>query len=233
MPTRLWWVRPESFPSNPAALGLLSAEERARHQRFLPPEKRHEYLLTRVLVRTVLGEELGMAPEALRFVQNEWGRPELSPPSQVRFNVSHTDGMVVILVSTDYEVGVDTERLARAPALLTLAPRVFALQELSDLNGLPTDLQAHRAVVLWTLKESYIKARGRGLSLPLGGFSFRFDDAGVHLDVDPELEDDGGRWQFQTLTLGSHLVSTAIANPPRESVEVETLEAAGMLRAFR
>lgn len=63
--------------------------------------------------------------------------------------------------------GLTQEQLARAPDLLALAPTVFAPQEQSDLAALPANEQARRAVVLWTLKESYIKARGMGMALPL------------------------------------------------------------------
>lgn len=225
MSTRLWWVRPESHQANPAALALLTPEELAQRQRFIPPEKRHEHLVTRVLVRTVLGEALGVAPESVAFLPNAWGRPELPPPSTLKFNISHTPGLVVCLVSSKHEVGVDTELLSRAPKLLRLAPKVFAPKEQSDLMALPEGEQAQRAVTLWTLKESYIKARGRGLSLPLDGFAFRFEGDAIHLEVEPALEDDGTRWQFRTRTFGSHLISTAIECPSGEWVDVEVAEA--------
>lgn len=213
MDAQLWWVNPDTFVASPAALGLLSAQERAQHQRYIPAKKRHEYLVTRVLVRTVLGRALGVAPQSLQFVSNAWGRPALLPPAPLHFNVSHTDGLVVCLLSTSPEIGVDTELLARGPDLLALAPRVFAPRELSDLAALSASERPHRAVRLWTLKESYIKARGMGLALALDGISFGFDADQVHLDVAPALQDDGGRWQFQTQLLGSHCVSTAQARP--------------------
>ena len=216
MTTRLWWVRPEDFQASPAALALLNAEERQQQQRYIPPAKRHEYLVTRVLVRSVLGEALGIAPEALQFVANEWGRPALAPGSTstpIYFNISHTDGLVVCLVSTEYELGVDTELLSRAQSLLAMAADVFAPKELSDLAALAEDEQMLRAVHLWTLKESYIKARGMGLALPLDGFAFRFSGDRISLEVEAELNDDGARWQFQTQMLGPHCVSMAIALP--------------------
>ena len=216
MTTRLWWVRPEDFQASPAALALLNAEERQQQQRYIPPAKQHEYLVTRVLVRSVLGEALGIAPEALQFVANEWGRPALAPGSTttpIYFNISHTDGLVVCLVSTEYELGVDTELLSRAQSLLAMAADVFAPKELSDLAALAEDEQMLRAVHLWTLKESYIKARGMGLALPLDGFAFRFSGDRISLEVEAELNDDGARWQFQTQMLGPHCVSMAITLP--------------------
>jgi 4'-phosphopantetheinyl transferase len=220
MSTQLWWVNPDTFAASPAALALLSEQERQQHLRFIPPKKRHEYLVTRVLVRTVMGRALGVAPQTLQFENNAWGRPALRPPAPLHFNVSHTEGLVLCLVSSNPEIGVDTERLARAPDLLALAPNVFAPQELSDLNTLPANEQAHRAVGLWTLKESYIKARGMGLALALDGFAFRFDADQVRLEVAPALQDDGARWQFQTQVLGPHCISIALAGSWDDALEV-------------
>ena len=219
---QLWWLKPETLEATPETLALLTPEERAQHQRFIPPLKRHEYLATRVLVKTVLGRTLGIAREEVRFTTNQWGRPELSPASSLRFNITHTEGLVALLLSDEHDIGVDTERLARAPRLLALAPNVFARSELSELAALPMDHQAHRALTLWTLKESYIKARGMGLALALDGFAFRFDSAGaVRLEVEPRLNDDGARWQFQTLTHGEHLISTAVAFLSTEPVAID------------
>jgi 4'-phosphopantetheinyl transferase len=237
MTTCLWWVRPEAIQSSSATLALLSDDERQQQQRYLSPLKRHEHLATRVLVRSLLGDALGVAPASLQFVHNEWGRPALVPASSsapVHFNLSHTDGLIVCLVSSQYQVGVDTELLARAPELLALGSDVFAAKELKDLAALPLEERAQRAVVLWTLKESYIKARGMGLALPLDGFAFRFADGRISLELEPSVSDDGLCWQFQTLVMGQHCISLAIFSPAgaRLAVEIKEWPAKDGRRAF-
>jgi 4'-phosphopantetheinyl transferase len=219
MAAQLWWLRPESLEPSPAALAILDVAELGRHQRFIPPAKRHEFLVTRVLVRCVLGEMLDMAPQHVRFTHNEWGRPAVAAElvaAPIYFNVSHTEGLVVCLVSTTHEVGVDTEHRQRASAILKIAPRVFSAKERADLAALPTALQTERAVHLWTLKESYIKARGMGLALPLAQFSFCFSKGEIGLDFDADFPYDGQSWQFQTHQLGEHIISTTLApsDPP-------------------
>lgn len=217
----IYWVNTERFVATPEALALLTDEERAQHQRFIPPGKKHEYLIARWLSKTVLGELLGRAPE---FTKNQWGCPALAGETKLRFNITHTDGLVAMIVSDKFDVGCDTELLSRAPKLLALGPNVFAPKELADLDALPADQRPHRAVTLWTLKESYIKARGMGLALALDGFAFRFDAPHTRLEVEPALSDDGAQWQFQTLTHGQHLISAAVRTT--EPVSIALVERA-------
>ncbi len=207
----LFWTRTEELQATPGALALLDEGERVANARFLVERKRHEHLVTRVLVRTVLGEQLGVSPAALRFVENAHGRPLLPTPAPLHFNVTHTEGWVGCLVSATREVGCDVEARARAPTLLRLAPTVFADVELAALRALPEALQPERAVRLWTLKESYIKARGLGLALPLKQFAFHLDEAGApRLEVAPALGDDGARWRFETTLREGYVISTAV-----------------------
>ena len=74
MTTRLWWLRPEDIPATPATLALLSDDERAQQQRFIPLAKRQEYLATRALVRSVLGDMLGVAAQAMHGGGRRWHR---------------------------------------------------------------------------------------------------------------------------------------------------------------
>ena len=89
----------------------------------------------------------------------------------LRFNLSHTDGLIACAVTIGREVGVDVEHIQRR---LThdVAGRFFAPREVDDLKALPEDEQQRVFFDYWTLKEAYIKARGFGLALPLGDFAF-------------------------------------------------------------
>lgn|GEM_PF-4971709 len=97
--------------------GLLSAEEREQQQRFHLAKHRHQYMITRALARTVLSAYTdGIVPSAWKFQKNAFNKPYIasSPlPLPLRFNLSHTEKMVVMAVTLDREVGVDVEFLLR------------------------------------------------------------------------------------------------------------------------
>lgn len=179
---------------------LLSDEERQRMARFVFERDRRRFLLTRALVRTTLSRYCAIPSADWRFIANVHGRPEiLDRPSGVpdlRFNLSHTDGLIACAVTIGREVGIDVEHIGRR---LThdVAARFFAPREVADLHRLPAEDQAKVFFDYWTLKEAYIKARGFGLALPLGDFAFTLRPPDPpRITFEPALEDDPDTWQF-------------------------------------
>jgi len=158
---------------------LLSDAERRRHRRYIRAADRDAFLVAHVFLRRTLSCYIDVAPDAWTFESNRYGRPEISnrwSPPGLRFNLSHTDGMVVVLVHDDVDGGVDVERTDSVENLVPVADTVFAESERLALLRLPADEQRARFYRLWTLKEAFIKAKGMGLSLPLKDFWFSVDD---------------------------------------------------------
>ena len=233
----LWWVRPERF-SDPEELArgraVLSDDEREKIDRFRFARDRHICLIARVLVRTTLSRYSGVPPERWRFRANDHGRPEVSAPtSPIRFNLSHTNGLAVCLVSGGREVGADVESLDRAGRWVDLADRYFAPREAAALKRVAPPDRPMRFLEYWTLKESYIKARGLGLAIPLADFSFDLparSPGDITIRFTPAIDDDSARWQFSLERLGSgHLVATAIERGPGRLIRVSLHEAVGPL----
>ena len=109
-------------------------------------------------------------------------------------------------------LGVDAENLDRASATSDIAAHYFSPLELRALRALPLAQQRERFFAYWTLKESYIKARGLGLALPLEQFSFLLDDPPqIRIAFDSRLSDEPSRWRFALLS-GSeqHLVAVGV-----------------------
>jgi 4'-phosphopantetheinyl transferase len=183
---------------------LMNDVEQRQHQRFYFERDRNRYMVTRALVRTVLGRYLGIAPTALEFGTNDYGRPHVTnAPSSLRrlfFNLSHTHSLIVLGVAVDREIGVDVENIRDRLAPLEAADHFFAPIEATALRMLSAAGQPDRFFEYWTFKESYIKARGMGLSLPIHKFGFNFpSDDTVEIAIDAELGDLPQRWQFWQL----------------------------------
>ena len=224
----IWIVRPERardpYLTN-SYEQLLSEDERKKRDRFRLPKDRELCVLARALVRTVLSRYADVNAGAWRFVTNEHGRPEVDEPMSERslkFNLSHTKGLIVCAVARDREVGVDVEDQERRGKLLEIAERFFSPSEVTALRRLPKSEQLDRFFFYWTLKEAYIKARGKGLAIPLAQFSFELDERrgeGIRISFAPELDDDAERWQFTALSFGrQHRIAVGVERKEQDAV---------------
>jgi len=209
--------------TDPALLGryrqILTEEERGREARFYFEQDRHRYLITRALLRTTLSRYADIPPERWKFVTNTYGRPYISNKSvtNLTFNLSHTRKLVVLAVARGCELGVDTEdTLTRTPPL-EIADRFFASEEVTSLRALPPEQRMRRFFQYWTLKESYIKARGRGLSLPLDEFAFHFPgERQVSLTLQAKLQDAAENWRLWQWWVQRAPTSDDGAAPPQQ-----------------
>jgi 4'-phosphopantetheinyl transferase len=222
----VWHVDPARV-SDPGLIrrydALMSPDERARHARFVFPRDQHIYLVARALVRTTLSKYAGVEPQAWTFQAGAHGRPEIAGPPGVpplRFSLSHTAGLVALAVTSRADVGIDVEGIDARASGLDIARRYFAPAEAEALEALPPEQQGRAFIEYWTLKESYIKATGLGLSMPLKSFAFRLIDPPV-ISFNGPPGGDPLNWHFYRLDLsGQHLSALAVRSARRPSLTV-------------
>lgn len=183
----LWFADLDDFMpwlTRDADLALLSADERQRAASMSSPEVREHFLLSRLLLRRVLGARL-FEPQAvhrgdastdsrLEFVQGEHGKPALlcgdaSSVALPQFNLSHCRGAWLLGVSRTAAIGVDIERPRRVDNALRLATRVFTAAERAALiaaDEITVDERDAYFLRCWTRKEAVLKAMGSGFASP-------------------------------------------------------------------
>lgn len=202
----IWFARPDQIQQSELLeryFQLLPQDERDKQQRYRFAKDRHSALITRALVRSVLSHYAKIAPQDWRFVKGEKDKPEIANSTQpLRFNLSHTDNLIVCAVAIQHDIGIDVEYTPRDNDILAIADRYFSPIEVKELFSLPTEQQRSRFFDYWTLKESYIKACGLGLAIPLDHFSFHIgssknalSNGDIRLSFVPERNDNPEHWQ--------------------------------------
>lgn len=183
---------------------MLTDEEECKRARYLFEKDRHRYLVTRAMIRTLLSLYGQREPATWRFTANRWNKPEIDGrqnPGNLRFNISHTDGLICCVFTRSSDIGVDVENIRRRTESVKIAHRYFSLLEVQALVNQPKSSQRERFFDYWTLKESYIKARGMGLAISLRDFSFIFNRRGtVDIRFAGSRKDDPDLWNFTTMT---------------------------------
>jgi 4'-phosphopantetheinyl transferase len=182
---------------------LLGPGERARQARFRFVRDQRRYLVTRALVRTALSRYAAVRPEEWTFSAGAHGRPQITGPLPVpalEFNISHSADLVMLGVTSGRTLGIDAESFEARDADIAGLDRYFAPEESAALLALAPAERRRRFFELWTLKESYIKARGMGLAIALDAFRFELTGArGLTLYMRPQLGDSPQHWRLWQL----------------------------------
>jgi len=197
---------------------VLAPEEAERRARFSRERDRRLFLLSRALVRTTLSRYAPVDPAVWRFESGLLGKPEIAAPHDrppLRFNLTHTPGLVACVVALGHEVGVDVERSDRRVSL-AVARRAFSGEEAASLERLGDDERREAFFDLWTLREAYVKARGAGMLRVLGdALTFRLEPGGEpSVTFGAGWPDDPARWRFFRLRPGGrHHCAVAVRCP--------------------
>ncbi|OMO68336.1 4'-phosphopantetheinyl transferase superfamily [Corchorus olitorius] len=237
--THLWYILPDEVKS--LALlkqysELLSPCERENVNRMGGDQLKKRALLARTLVRTTIARyqtNCEINPRSLKFRKNVYGKPEVewqtednSSPPLLHFNISHTSSMIACGVTVNVPIGIDVEEKQRRIKnnVIAFARRYFSPCEVELLTAISDpEIQRQEFIKLWTLKEAYVKALGKGFSaVPFKTFTIRFrpkalrslpgnsvsETSEIIIDSSDDPSNLTNNWQFALLEVaGCHYAS--------------------------
>ncbi|WP_340392666.1 4'-phosphopantetheinyl transferase superfamily protein [Paenibacillus sp. FSL E2-0190] len=165
-------------------ISTLPAEKQKRINRFVRKEDGIRTLAAEILSRLLICRRLSIKNSAIELEYNHYGKPLIKGNMNLYFNNSHSGEWVVSAIS-DTPVGTDVERISEIN--IGIAERFFSPCEFNDLMQKEGEDRLKYFFDLWTLKESYIKAIGIGLSLPLSSFTISLKGDKVLINTQNEL----------------------------------------------
>ena len=159
----VWCVRLDApeLPSD-ALTATLDPEEQRRAARM-----RHDgrtWASARGAQRLILASYLDVPAMALVFSTSESGKPRLAGLHGLEFSFSRTDGLAVVAVAGDREVGVDVERENDRTDIDLVAREFLPLGEVAALERTEPDRRRSAFFDAWARHEAHLKLRGQGLT---------------------------------------------------------------------
>ncbi|KAL4186121.1 hypothetical protein AMTRI_Chr09g12650 [Amborella trichopoda] len=246
-----WYVMPDEVEDKillSQYAKLLSPEEKEDISRMGGDKLQKHALITRTLVRTTLARYSQERPESLKFRKNKYGKPEVEwqprahqvPPS-LHFNLSHTSSLIACGVTIDSPVGIDVEEKQRKMRndILSFAKRYLSSQEVEYLCALKDpEIQRQELLKLWTLKEAYVKALGRGFSgAPFKDFTIHLramgdlkslnEESDIVLEASGNIAGVSSTWQFALFELANSHYAAICMEQNDNSNEVDS---SGMIK---
>jgi len=174
-------------------ISILSYSEKSRVNSFKKRSDAEVALLSRYILRQIISFYTGVSPKELIFSADTYGKPILKYPqtTNLYFNMSHSGDWIVGAVSRDKPIGIDIEKIR--PIDFAITENCFNGPEIKYLNS-KNGSKLDNFYKIWTLKESFIKAIGKGLHYSLKNFYFEFGPKGeINIKSDKEV----GIWNFK------------------------------------
>ncbi len=182
----------------------MSADEVERAARFRFDRHRVAWEAARGGLRELLGRYCGRAGSELRFTLSADGKPALVGGGGLRFNLSHTEGLVALAISRGGALGVDVEALRPVPERAAIARTHFSVGE---NRRFASEEAAGRGegyfLRLWTRKEAVIKAVGIGLGYPLPRVDVSLLAGAQRPRFEPGAPGADGAWALSDLDVGA------------------------------
>ena len=148
-------------------LQILSEDERARAGRFKLEQDKKRFIVARGFLRTILGRYLKTNPRQLRFEYTKYGKPSIAGTrDEIKFNLSHSDGLALYAVTSEREIGVDLERIKSDFVEDETVAYCLTTREIKHFQTLSEIERVSFFFDCWTLKEAYLKASGDGFLIP-------------------------------------------------------------------
>jgi len=214
----VWLIDLTGAAATAPDMTLLSPAEWTRLRSFISPAAAHEFASTRMALRQILGQRLGMAPARIAL-SAQGGKPFIDGTPRCCFNVTHAGGLAAIAIHDAIQVGIDLEHRSSFECADVLSdtlcsPLERAWWQANAGSMPPVDVLAR----LWTGKEAALKAIGQGFAIPPH-----------EVDLSPTIAEGSGRvvlpasfalepglallWQALALPAGWHGAVTALVPP--------------------
>jgi 4'-phosphopantetheinyl transferase len=167
-------------------LGFVSDDRKQRVKKFFRHEDACRSIVGEVLAKYCVGKTAGVPPSTISFRIDSFGKPHADlREKEIQFSVSHSGSWVVCAVDEGM-VGIDVERVRKYDP--DIAKRFYHLNEFAALIALSEQERNSRFFDLWTIKESYIKALGKGLSQALDSFEILFENGMIRMETSSGLQ---------------------------------------------
>ena len=174
-------------------LNEVSEKRRLKISQYKFKDDAKRSLFAGILVKYIIRCKFNLKKNEVNISYNEYGKSYIVDRPECHYNLSHS-GDWVICGCSNHEIGVDIEKVKQID--FSIAKRFFTHSEYAYLQKKDKQQQMNAFFDLWTLKESYIKYKGKGLSIDLNSFEFQFENGKFSLNLCDNSKLNFFKWEI-------------------------------------
>ena len=201
---------------------ILSDHEKKEVDRYKTEGFRNRRIISMGLLRILISKYTNYRPNEVIFYYNEFGKPSILPDSdgtKLFFNLSHSGNIAVFVFSGNREIGIDVEKVVGLADMEGVIDLCFSGSEKKWFSKLPSAKKEEMFYKIWTCKEAYIKAIGKGLSFSPNRIILDRRDNDELFIKKINGDEDFNRWKLITFKLYYDFISSVVVENHDFSIE--------------
>lgn len=192
---------------------ILSNEEKSRAGKLKFTELRNRWVLSRGVLRLLLSNYYNCSPKEMKFIFNEFSKPLLSKVlngNEISFNLAHSDNLAVYIFSQNRRIGIDLEKTQDLADMEALTELFLNEYEKKWYNKISLANRKEIFYRIWTCKEAYIKAIGKGFSFSPNKIVLEFNSKQELFFKEITGDNDFETWKIVEFETNPNFVSSAV-----------------------
>jgi 4'-phosphopantetheinyl transferase len=139
----------------------INKDDQLKTEKLRNIEDKKTVLICYTFLRMILSRKLNKNPQDIIYIEDINGKPGIKD-NPIFFNISHTRDSFAIVISEQFNIGVDLEKVNRVMDIEAVIKRVFSREE-NEYILRSGGKAKNRFFLLWTRKEALLKAIGTGI----------------------------------------------------------------------
>ncbi|MEZ4805622.1 MAG: 4'-phosphopantetheinyl transferase superfamily protein [Bacteroidia bacterium] len=186
---------------------LLNESEVLKSDNFVMEKDRKRFIVTRGVLKIILGKFLNKNPEDIEFYFEQHLKPRVKTQhSNLHFNVTHSADRIIIAISSK-PIGVDIEHVDEEFGFDQILDVTFSDNELDYIQN--SNNKSEAFYLLWTRKEAFLKATGKGIDDDLQQIPAL---TGIH-ELVSEISDSETPWFVGSFGIGNSYIASLSFSP--------------------
>jgi len=177
----------------------LSEDELSRSEMYHFQKDKNSFILRRSILRILISNYLEIDVRQIQFCCGKWGKPGIASNycnKPFNFNLSHSKNLLLYAFARKREVGIDIEHVRPIPEAAQIVESNFSNKEKKVFSELSEDLRKESFFRLWTRKEAFLKATGKGLDQSLDSVDATSSDGFLQIQKNEEISSN---WHIEDL----------------------------------